>query len=58
MDAMDGRTRGSLPGVLSRATVFAVLAGIGVGIVLLPYWLTMIEHPIHQMPIPHGFDNW
>jgi len=53
MDALDGRRRGSLAGVLSRAAVFAVSAGIGVGIVLLPYWLTMIEHPIHQMPIPH-----
>ena len=53
LDALHGRTRGSLPGVLSRGAVFAVLAGIGVSIVLLPYWLTMIEHPIHQMPIPH-----
>jgi hypothetical protein len=40
--------------VLSRAAVFAVLAGIGVGIVLLPYWLSIIQHPIEQIPIPHA----
>jgi hypothetical protein len=40
--------------VLSRAGVFAVLAGIGIGIVLLPYWLAIIQHPIDQIPIPHA----
>lgn len=53
LDARDGRTRGSLGSVLGRAVVFAVLVSIGVGIVLLPYWLTLIQHPIHQIPIPH-----
>jgi hypothetical protein len=53
MDARDGRTRGSLGGVIGRAFAFAVLVGAGVGIVLAPYWLTLIQHPIHQMPIPH-----
>ncbi len=53
MDAHDGRARGSLAGVLSRAVLFAALVGVGVGIVLLPYWLTLIQHPIHQIPIPH-----
>jgi hypothetical protein len=53
MDARDGRTRGSLGGVLGRAVAFAVFVGVGVGIVLAPYWLTLIQHPIHQMPIPH-----
>jgi 6-pyruvoyl-tetrahydropterin synthase related domain len=53
MDAHDGRVRGSLSGVISRAAVFAGLVGVGVGIVLLPYWLTLIQHPIHQIPIPH-----
>lgn len=53
LDARDGRTRGSLGGVIGRAVAFAVLVGIGVGIVLAPYWLTLIQHPIHQMPIPH-----
>jgi len=53
MDARDGRAKGSLGGVLGRAAAFAVLVGVGVGIVLAPYWLTLIQHPIHQMPIPH-----
>ena len=53
LDARDGRTRGSLGGVIGRAVAFAVLVGIGVGIVLAPYWLTLIQHPIHQIPIPH-----
>jgi hypothetical protein len=33
--------------------VFGVLVGAGVGLVLLPYWLALIQHPIHQIPIPH-----
>ena len=53
LDARDHRTRGSIGAVFSRAILFAVLVGIGVGVVLLPYWLTLIQHPIHQIPIPH-----
>jgi len=52
-DAREERVSGSLAGVLSRAAVFAVLVGAGVGIVLLPYWMALIQHPIHQIPIPH-----
>lgn len=37
-----------------RAVIFAGLAAAGVGIVLLPYWLSIIQHPIEQMPIPHA----
>lgn len=40
--------------VLIRGLVFTVLAGIAFGIVLLPYWLSIIQHPIRQMPIPHA----
>src|SRR5579859_5236816 len=57
MDAAEGRGKGSLGGTIGRAVVFAVLVGIGVGIVLLPYWMTLIQHPIHQMPIPHDSRN-
>lgn len=53
VDANDGRTRGSLGKTISRAIAFAVVVGIGVGVVLLPYWVTMLQHPIHQIPIPH-----
>jgi hypothetical protein len=53
LDARAGRVPGSLAGVLSRGAVFAVLVGAGVGVVLLPYWMELIQHPIHQIPIPH-----
>ena len=53
VDAHDGLARGSSAAVFARAMGFAVLVGIGVGAVLLPYWLTLIQHPIHQIPIPH-----
>src|SRR6201987_6219989 len=53
LDARDGRTKGAAGAVLFRAVVFAVLVVAGVGIVLLPYWMTLIQHPIHQIPIPH-----
>ena len=57
VDARDERVSGSFAGVLFRAIVFAALVGAGVGIVLLPYWVTLLEHPIHQIPIPHDSRN-
>jgi hypothetical protein len=53
LDARDERVAGSIRGVISRAAAFAVAVGVGVGIVLLPYWLAIVQHPIHQIPIPH-----
>jgi hypothetical protein len=53
LDARDERVSGSIAGVLSRAVVFGVAVGAGVAVVLLPYWLALIQHPIHQIPIPH-----
>lgn len=44
----------SVAGVVTRAAVFAALMGIGVAVVLAPYWLALIENPIKQMPIPHA----
>lgn len=52
-DARNERTNASVGGVLSRALLFAGIVGVGVGIVLLPYWMALIQHPIHQIPIPH-----
>jgi hypothetical protein len=40
-------------GVLVRGVMFAAFAAIGVGVVLLPYWIQIIQHPIRQIPIPH-----
>lgn len=46
--------RASVTGVVSRAVVFGVLAIAGVAIVLLPFWIGLLEHPIKQLPIPHA----
>jgi len=40
--------------VIIRGAVFAALAAAGLGIVLLPYWMAIVKHPIQQMPIPHA----
>jgi hypothetical protein len=40
--------------VITRSVLFAAVTAIFVGIVLLPYWLAIIQHPIEQMPIPHA----
>jgi hypothetical protein len=58
LDAKDARASGSrvsggIIGVLTRAAVFGAAVGLGVGLILLPYWLAIIQHPIHQIPIPH-----
>ena len=53
VDAHDERVAGSVGGVISRAAIFAVAVGAGVGLVLMPYWVALIQHPIHQIPIPH-----
>ena len=40
--------------VWSRGAVFAALVGVGVAVVLLPYWISIVQHPIRQIPIPHA----
>jgi len=40
--------------VAIRGIFMAGIAAVGVGIVLLPYWIAIIKHPIEQMPIPHA----
>ena len=40
--------------VIIRGLVFAAFAIVGLGIVLMPYWISIIKHPIQQMPIPHA----
>jgi 6-pyruvoyl-tetrahydropterin synthase related domain len=51
----DGRQQGrSIRPIIGRALVFSAIAAIGVGLVLLPYWIAIIRHPIEQTPIPHA----
>jgi hypothetical protein len=44
----------SASAVVTRGAVFAILAAVGIGIVLSPYWIAILKHPIDQMPIPHA----
>lgn len=46
-------------GVITRSILFGALSAIGIGIVLLPFWIALLKYPITQMPIPHGSrDNY
>lgn len=40
--------------VIARGVAFVLIVIAGVGIVLLPYWIAILRHPIEQMPIPHA----
>jgi hypothetical protein len=53
LDASKERVSASVGGTISRAVVFGILLGLGVAVVLLPYWIAIVRHPIHQIPIPH-----
>ncbi|MFB3916834.1 MAG: hypothetical protein ACE14M_08895 [Terriglobales bacterium] len=48
------REGASVGGVVSRAAVFVAISTVGVGAVLLPYFVALIHNPIKQMPIPHA----
>ncbi len=51
----DGREKEqSGTAIIGRGLVFGAISAVGVGIVLLPYWISIIRHPIEQMPIPHA----
>ncbi len=54
IDTKKAENERTLGGVISRAVVFCIIAGIGIAAVLLPYWIELIQHPIRQMPIPHA----
>ncbi|MGA7294603.1 MAG: 6-pyruvoyl-tetrahydropterin synthase-related protein [Terriglobales bacterium] len=51
----DGRKK-EQPGasIIGRGLLFAAIAAVGIAVVLLPYWIAIIQHPIEQMPIPHA----
>jgi hypothetical protein len=53
LDARAKSVGATVRDVISRAAVFAVAVCAGVGLVLLPYWAAIMQHPIHQIPIPH-----
>lgn len=51
---LDRKKEQSSAAIIVRGIVFAVFTAVFVGIVLLPYWLAIIQHPIKQIPIPHA----
>ncbi|HEY6768167.1 MAG TPA: hypothetical protein VI386_25715, partial [Candidatus Sulfotelmatobacter sp.] len=53
LDARDNRFNTTVAKALARGAAFALAIAVGVGIILAPYWLALIQHPIHQIPIPH-----
>jgi len=44
---------GSTPSVVFRAVSVAVITGVAIAAVLLPFWIGLIKYPVTQMPIPH-----
>jgi len=40
--------------VVARGVGFVAASAVGVAIVLAPYWIAVLRHPIEQMPIPHA----
>ena len=43
----------SLVAPIGRIVLYGVLSAIGIGVVLLPYFLILLKDPIKQIPIPH-----
>jgi hypothetical protein len=40
--------------VVFRAVAIAVIVGIAITVVLLPFWTALIRYPVTQVPIPHA----
>jgi hypothetical protein len=38
---------------LGRALTIAIVTGVAIAIVLLPFWIALIHYPVTQTPIPH-----
>ena len=53
-DHRDEQSAESTAGIVTRTAVFGGLVIAGVAIVLLPYWIALIQNPIKQLPIPHA----
>jgi hypothetical protein len=52
LDRQDGE-RISTPAFASRTALIAVVVGGAIAIVLLPFWIALIQNPVTQVPIPH-----
>jgi hypothetical protein len=54
MDSRKENKGSSTAGVVSRALVFGAVAAVGIAVVLLPYFIALLQNPITQLPIPHA----
>ena len=52
LDREDGE-RISTPAFVGRTAAIAVVVGVAIAIVLLPFWIALIHYPVTQTPIPH-----
>jgi hypothetical protein len=52
LDREDGE-RISTPAFVGRTVTIAVIAGVAIAVVLLPFWIALIHYPVTQTPIPH-----
>jgi hypothetical protein len=52
LDRQEG-DRVSVPAFVWRTGSIALVVGIGVALVLLPFWIALIHYPVTQTPIPH-----
>jgi hypothetical protein len=46
--------RVSTPAFLLRTASIMVVVGAAIAVVLLPFWLALIQYPVTQTPIPHA----
>ena len=53
LDARDGE-RTSAGRILGRTVAIVFVVSVVIGIVLLPFWLSLLHHPIDQTAIPHA----
>ena len=52
LDREDGE-RISTPVFVGRTVAIAVVVGVAIAVVLLPFWIALIHYPVTQTPIPH-----
>jgi hypothetical protein len=52
LDRKDGEPA-STRAVLFRTVGMALLVGVAIAVVLLPFWIALIHYPVTQTPIPH-----
>jgi len=52
LDRQDGK-RISTAVFVGRTVTIALVVGVAIAIVLLPFWIALIHYPVTQTPIPH-----